>query len=345
MKTTRRTNAIQHAGKAISVYSNGSDRTDSSDKEGRGGHKTLRVGDKRLNTASTMYTEISVKRVVEKQCSTLETDLEMELEPDTGFSFDSIMTPEDLSVHAKVLNEYGRDIIDNLKKSETTMIGNLDKHEIKGSHRKQMVVWMEEVLRIFKCPVETFFMAVNILDRYLENSKTTLVLSELHEIGIVCMFIASKYQEVEPLTLDLMVNKVAHGKISEKAIIQREKQILFTLKFKLGKPNAWNFIESYIEYFSSKIESDDKSAIREIALNIAKNGISDRRIAFNVLSSELALCSLIIAIKNRSKTVRKTILDSEFSKAIKNELTSDESLVLQFGKRLRKLAVEDIYKM
>lgn len=343
MKTTRRITSIQHAGKEICVYSNGSDCTDSSEKEKKASTKTSRGNKWDLGTISTKFTEVATKTLVKNQVSPTQNDIEMEPEKETGFSFDSIMSTEEMTTHEKVISEYGRDIIDNLKKSEITMIGNLDKHEIKGSHRKQMVVWMEEVLSIFKCPLDTFFMAVQILDRYLELSKSNLVLSELHEIGIVSMFIASKYQEVEPLTIDLMINKIAHGKITEKTIMKREKKILCTLKFKLGTPNVLNFIDSYIEIFASKVESDDKEEIKKLAIQIAKNGISDRRIAFTMLTSELALCSIIIAIKNHSKIVKKTILTSEFSKLIKDELTSDESLVLQFGKRLRKLAVEPIF--
>lgn len=151
------------------------------------------------------------------------------------------------------------------------------------------------------------------------------------------MFISSKYQEVEPLTLDLMVKKIGHGKITAKTILTREKSILCTLKFKLESPNVLNFIESYIELFSSSFEADKKDTIRELAIKIAKNGIVDRRLAFTVLPSELALCSLTIAIKAHQ------ILTSELSTKIKNELTSDESIVMQFGKRLRKLASESVY--
>lgn len=268
-------------------------------------------------------------------------DVEMELEKATGFSFECDMPSSEIGIHKKVVLEYGRKIINNLKSSEIALTGNLDKHEIKGSHRKQMVVWIEEVLRIFKCPTSVFFLSVNIMDRYLEASNNKLKLDELHEIGIVSMFIASKYIEVEPLTIDLMIAKVAHNKISEKAIIKREQKILCALKFKLAKPTVHDFIESYVEFFSDRFESDEiKSKIMDHTIIVAKNGMSDRRISFSVLPSEVALCSLIIAIKDLSRSTKTFILDESFSKAIKDELTSDERIVLQFGKRLRKLALE-----
>jgi hypothetical protein len=343
MKTQRALNAIKNAGKAICLSSNASDRTDSSEK-GPSAKTNLKVDmEVDIEAMTTQFTNMTSG---ETQVGNAfkHSDVDMEFEKSTGFSFDSEMADLDQTMHSKVVSEYCRAIVNNLKTKETTMNGNLDKHEIQGSHRKQMVVWMEEVLSIFKCPTDVYFLAISIMDRYLEASSTKLVLDELHEIGIVSMFIASKYIEVEPLTLDLMIAKVAHDKISEKQILIREKTILKALKFKLGKPQVHDFIESYIELFSDRFESDEiKTQILADTIRVAKNGMSDRRIAFTILPSETALCSLIIAIKDYSRSTKKVVLDDSFSKAIKSELTSDETLVLQFGKRLRKLALERIF--
>ena len=160
------------------------------------------------------------------------------------------------------------------------------------------------------------------------------------------MFIASKYVEIEPLTLDLMVNKVAHGKISPAVILKREKTILSSIKFKLSNPTVHEFIECFIEMFQDKFGSDEeKLQIREEAVRVAKNGIADRKTVFGMNDSDNALCCLIIAIKNHGREVKKTILDESFSRAIKSELLADESIVLQFGKRLRKLSIEQIFSL
>lgn len=189
----------------------------------------------------------------------------MQLEVDSLFTTDST-TQEDASVQAQVVSEYGRDIIRNMKSSQTKMTGNFERHEIKGSHRKQMVIWIEEVFKILKCPVEMFFLSVSIMDRYFENAKERLALDDLHEIGIASMFIASKYQEIEPLTLDLVIDRIAHKKISERKLLKREKKILTALKFKLSKPTVWAFIENYCEIFESKFGSDEaKTSIKVLA--------------------------------------------------------------------------------
>lgn len=56
-----------------------------------------------------------------------------------------------------------------------------------------MVDWMGEVLHTFQCDNETFFVAVNIMDNYFKFSEKTLDNQDVHIVGIVAMFIASKY--------------------------------------------------------------------------------------------------------------------------------------------------------
>lgn len=255
-----------------------------------------------------------------------ERDVKMEL--NTTTSFDSPMKVERESVHEKVVKEFGRRIIDNLKKKQIILTGDFEKNEIKSSHRKQMVVWIEEVLRIFKCPDDTFFTTVYIMDRYLESSKVRLELTELHEIGIVSMFIASKYQEVEPLTFDLMINKVAHGKITEEAIKSREIKIVNALNFRIGSPNVFNFLETYFEIYTPYFDSDTHVLLRESAIKMAKNRIVESKYAFKILPSELALRILIKTLKNQENLTGKFLLTEEFSALIKLEFISADSPVL-----------------
>lgn len=77
-----------------------------------------------------------------------------------------------------------------------------------------MVDWMIEVLTTFKNSDQTFFLAVSIMDRYFKNMGLIAHLpsSELHITGIVSMFLASKYEDVVPLLMRTVVNKIGHGK-------------------------------------------------------------------------------------------------------------------------------------
>mmetsp|Transcript_32597 Transcript_32597/g.24083 ORF Transcript_32597/g.24083 Transcript_32597/m.24083 type:complete len:134 (-) Transcript_32597:236-637(-) len=133
-----------------------------------------------------------------------------------------------------MLREYGPHILEHLKTlSEINGIeeGHMKNHRINGTYRAKMVDWMVEVLTAFKCSDQTFFLAVVLMDRYFSclNSgprARTLELQELHITGIACMFIASKYEDVYPLLMKTVFNKIGHAKIPAEAIKERELDIL-----------------------------------------------------------------------------------------------------------------------
>lgn len=108
---------------------------------------------------------------------------------------------------------------------------------------------MRDVLQVFKSPIEVLFKAVTIMDQYFDQKDWLLQIEELHEIGVASILIASKYTELEPLTVELMAKKAAHGKISERAIRLREKDILISVNFEIATPSMFDFNENYLEYF------------------------------------------------------------------------------------------------
>lgn len=67
-----------------------------------------------------------------------------------------------------------------------------------------MVDWMVEVMKSYKCSEETFFMAVRIMDHFLEKSKIVKEVHELHLIGVTCIFIACKFEEIYPMRLSIL---------------------------------------------------------------------------------------------------------------------------------------------
>jgi len=75
-----------------------------------------------------------------------------------------------------------------------------------------MVDWMLEVLTTFKNSDQTYFLAINLMDRYFKASQRNLPSGELHLTGIVSMFIASKYEDIVPLMMKTILNKIGHNK-------------------------------------------------------------------------------------------------------------------------------------
>ena len=77
-----------------------------------------------------------------------------------------------------------------------------------------MVDWMVEVLCSYKCSDQTFFIAVRVLDFYFVKSERQLEVSDLHLSGVTSMFIAAKYEEIHPMKLQVVHDKIAHKKLS-----------------------------------------------------------------------------------------------------------------------------------
>ena len=77
-----------------------------------------------------------------------------------------------------------------------------------------MVDWMFEVIMAFKMSEQTFSLSVQYMDRYLALCKEQFMLADLHLLGISCMFLASKFEDITPLYLKTMVGKVSHGKVT-----------------------------------------------------------------------------------------------------------------------------------
>ena len=77
-----------------------------------------------------------------------------------------------------------------------------------------MIDWMVEVLTTFKMSDQTFFISVSLLDRFFKKASKCIPSSELHLTGMTVMLLASKYEEITPLMMRTIINKIGHAKFS-----------------------------------------------------------------------------------------------------------------------------------
>lgn len=101
------------------------------------------------------------------------------------------------------------------KVSALSFFGFLDRHEVKEKHRAKMMHWIAEVFQTYSQRTATLFKAFFIMDLYFQHANRQLKLDELHIIGATCMFIASKLEEVVPISLGVVLEQVCHGKFTE----------------------------------------------------------------------------------------------------------------------------------
>jgi hypothetical protein len=153
-------------------------------------------------------------------------------------------------------HEYGRNIIKNLALEEEQTNKFLERHEITERMRAKMIDWMIEVLSSYYCDENTFFLSINIMDRYFKYTTEILKPDDLHLIGIACMFIASKFYDIFPIKLKMMAEKVSHGKFSAEQIKSAEEKIVKCLNYMVYKSTIYEFINLYIEEIFFFIENN-----------------------------------------------------------------------------------------
>jgi len=146
-----------------------------------------------------------------------------------------------------IRKDLGRSFINNLFLEEEQMEDFLASHKVTERMRVRMIDWMIEVLTNYKCDDNTFFIAVNTMDRFFKAYDTAIQPGELHLIGVAAMFMASKYEDIYPLRLRIVHEKIAHKKLSCQEIKEKETDISVKLGFVLGKPSQWDFINYFIE--------------------------------------------------------------------------------------------------
>jgi len=114
--------------------------------------------------------------------------------------------------------------------------------DINGKMRAILVDWLVEVHLKYKMRWETLFLAISVVDRYL--SVRPILRKNLQLIGVVAMFIAAKYEEIDPPKAQEFAYITDHT-YTKKEIINMEVRVLTALDFKISAPTPAHFIDRW----------------------------------------------------------------------------------------------------
>lgn len=197
----------------------------------------------------------------------------------------------DLS-NPQLVSEYANDIYNYLYKLEREFpIGEkyLANHlEINAKMRAILIDWINEIHLQFKLELESFHMAVSIIDRYLQVKPKT-ARSKLQLVGVTALFFATKYEELFPPALSDFVY-ICDDCYKQEEILEMERDMFRALKFQLSKPLPIHFLRR----FSKAAKCDDKVHV------LAKYVIELASLDYNLVHhhpSEIAAASLYLALK------------------------------------------------
>ena len=138
-----------------------------------------------------------------------------------------------------IQEDYSDDILRRLCQVVKPRSGILSRHGITASLRSKMVDWMIEVLSSYKMSEETFFRSVHLMDGYLSECGR-LEIKDLHLVGVTSMFAAGKYEEIHPLKLGIIYDKIARKKFKKSDILNKESEMVSVLDFKLEVPSVYD---------------------------------------------------------------------------------------------------------
>ena len=151
-----------------------------------------------------------------------------------------ITNPEDPQVN----NEYLIEMYHNLKleeKNVKSLFGYMkNQSDINEKMRAMLVDWLIDVHFKFKLKSDTLFLTIWLVDKYLSLKRVKR--NKLQLIGVTCMLIACKYEEIySPEVFDFVY--ITENSYEKKDIIDLEMEILTLLDFNVTVPTSNSFYE------------------------------------------------------------------------------------------------------
>jgi len=115
--------------------------------------------------------------------------------------------------------------------------------------RAILLDWLSEVCEVYRLHRETYYLALDFIDRYL-SSQSDIPKQQLQLLGITCLFIAAKIEEIYPPKLSEFAY-VTDGACVENDIINKELVILKALNWDLCPMTVNSWLSVYMQLFAS----------------------------------------------------------------------------------------------
>lgn len=161
--------------------------------------------------------------------------------------------------------------------------------QVSGRMRSIILDWLLQVSMKFELLPETFYLTIDIFDRYIQLPDQVVNKDNLQLIGVTALFVATKYEEMYSPPIDDYVY-ITDKSCSGREIIQMEIRILKALKFFLGKPTPLNFLRR-----NSKIGEVDVT-VHNLAKYFIELALMEYTMA-HIKPSKLAAAALCLSLK------------------------------------------------
>eukprot|EP00271_Cylindrocystis_brebissonii_P022274 TRINITY_DN8512_c0_g2_i1.p1 TRINITY_DN8512_c0_g2~~TRINITY_DN8512_c0_g2_i1.p1 ORF type:complete len:430 (+),score=53.89 TRINITY_DN8512_c0_g2_i1:283-1572(+) len=143
---------------------------------------------------------------------------------------------------------YAADIYQHLRNAEsrrrpTTDFMELRQQDITASMRGILIDWLVEVAEEYKLVPDTLYLTCSYVDRYL--SHNVVGRSRLQLLGVTCMLIAAKYEEIYAPKVDEFCY-ITDNTYQRDEVVEMEKDVLNQLHFDLSVPTTKSFLRRFV---------------------------------------------------------------------------------------------------
>ncbi|KAK4761807.1 hypothetical protein SAY87_029691 [Trapa incisa] len=128
--------------------------------------------------------------------------------------------------------------------------------DITPNMRGILIDWLVEVSEEYKLASDTLYLTVNLIDRFLSQKSVEKL--KLQLLGVTCMLIASKYEEIcAPRVEEFCL--ITDNTYTKQEVLKMESLVLNLLHFQLSVPTIKPFLRRFIQaahlsYRESSIE-------------------------------------------------------------------------------------------
>lgn len=121
--------------------------------------------------------------------------------------------------------------------------------------RAAVIDWLFEVGTKMNIEDKTvLFEAINLMDRFYDQTKELLPAKDLQLTAVTALFLASKNLEVDPLDLTTCVKTLCFNKYSRVQFLQKESAIQRLTNFENESPSVLDFLMFYLRLIKQRLQ-------------------------------------------------------------------------------------------
>jgi hypothetical protein len=208
----------------------------------------------------------------------------------------------------------------------------LAKHEVRN--RMILIDWLMELCEQSQFQRQTFYLAVNYVDRFLAapNKRIQTNESNLQLVGACCVYLAAKVQEVDPQDIPYYVDQSKNSYTNED-MIYMEREILAVLQWNLTPSTCYSWLMCLYSFMNRNLTMHSPLFISDKMLQqtmVLLDKITMHSLFFNYLPSQLVVGALSTILESNEELIQSLHTLMNYNPAISTACIAE---VKQFQKK------------